>query len=486
MSLQPTVLIVTAELWPLAKTGGLGDMVYSIATSLRDSGFKVQVVIPGYRSVLQAIGSGAEHRGTLLALGHDVDLLSHRRDGMEIIVLGCATLFDRPGNIYLENYRKAWSDNASRFGVLSKAAASIVNGATAIDVPDLVHIQDWHAALTPAYLRPGVDIPVVLTIQNFMFQGRFGNEVAAELELAQDAKLLEASQLFGGFSFLQAGLALSTALTTTSNSYVEEIAQRNRHNWFYLRDHDLARLRGITNWPEYDVWNPASDPVIAARYDERSLDRRVANRRDLESRLGWAESQAPMLCTLSRVTKAKGFRFLLRQADDLLERGCRLVFVGDGEPSLLNAVRNLAGAHPGSVALISPYSEDNARRVLSAADMLLMPSLTEPCGLSQQHAQIYGCVPIVSMAGGIPDTVREGDTGFLFQPSNRASFLGALDRALQLFREPGWRDIQCRSMRAHIASLGRTGYADLFRQLIRRAEDQRLYASQNDRVAALS
>jgi len=481
MKTQPTVMIVSAEFWPLAKTGGLADMVRSIATSLRDKGFQVRVLLPGYRSALSALASDGRDGGTLPALGHEVNLVVHQLDGLEIIIARCDPLFDRPGYIYSQEDGKPWSDNAKRFGVLCKAAASIVNGTTAIARPDLVHIQDWHAGLTPAYLDPWVDIPVVLTVHNFMFQGRFSKDVISDLELKHDQELLDASELFGGFSFLQVGLALSTAVTTTSKSYIGEIAQRNRHNWYYLKDADLARLGAITNWPEFDVWNPVSDPVIAAKYDEQSLDRRVMNKRDLERRLGWKESAAPILCTLGRITRAKGFKFLLKQVEDLLGRGCRQIFVGDGDRPLLNAARNLAQAHPGRVALVTPYSEEDARRILSGADILLMPSLTEPCGLSQQHAQIYGCVPIVSTVGGIPDSVSEGQTGFLFQPSDRASFLAAIDRALHMLRGPNWPDIQRNCMLLHAVSTSRSGYADLFHALIRRA-DKHLLLSQADRV----
>lgn len=467
MSAKPTVMLVTAEFWPLAKTGGLGDIIYSIATSLRDSGFHVRVVIPGYRSILRNFVPGAKDAGGLMALGHPASFLVQDLHGMEIVVVRCDPLYDRPGNIYMKDFRTPWSDNAHRFGVLCYAAASIANGRTAIPPPDVLHINDWHAGPTPAYLDPGVDIPVVLTVQNFMFQGRFPRRDILELGLEGVA---EAGELFSGFSFLQVGLQLADVLTTASPSYVDEIKQRNRFNWYYVNLTSQEKLIAITNWPETDVWNPASDAFIPARYDVDSLERRNIDRIALQRRLNWGDSDGPILCTLSRITKAKGFQFLFRNIGGLLERGCRIVIAGEGDRPLVNAARNLQAANPGRIALMTPYREDDARLVLSGADALVMPSLTEPCGLSQQHAQIYGCVPVVSRVGGLPDTVTDGKTGFIFDPSDRASFLAAIDRLLARLGGSEWRSLQQDCMRLHEVRAARTAYADLFFRLHQRKQ----------------
>ncbi|HMJ05807.1 MAG TPA: glycosyltransferase, partial [Chthoniobacterales bacterium] len=218
-----------------------------------------------------------------------------------------------------------------------------------------------------------------------------------------------------------------------------------------------------------DAWTPQRDLALTAPFGVHDLENRRLNRKALERTLGWPESEVPILCTVSRITKAKGFGFLLRQANELLGRGCRLLFIGDGERRLVNRLHNLAQTHPHHVALITPYSETVARRVLAGADALLMPSLTEPCGLSQQQAQCYGCVPIVARVGGLTDTVSDGRTGFLFRPSDRTSFLAAVDRALEAYRASGWRSIQQSCMNAHDDHGDENAYPDLFEQLIRRS-----------------
>lgn len=474
MSSPARILIVSAEFWPFAKTGGLGDMVYTIATSLRDRGYFVQVLLPGYRSVLSALSSNIPASITTLALKHDVGIELSQQNGLEFLVVRCDSLFDRPGGIYSRDDGTPWPDNAIRFGVLCKVAAAIADGATTIAPPDLVHLHDWHAALTPAYRASRRNIPVVLTVHNFMYQGRFSLHTIDQLELSKRQEILDAARLFDGFSFLQVGLALCNVVTTTSENYVSDIRQRTRHNWYYIRDQDLDRLHAITNWPDLDAWNPRSDSGIAARFSEQSLENRKVNKIALRERLGWPPGNSPILCTMSRITKAKGFKFLLKQVKSLLVKGCDLVVVGDGERRLINAFRNFSEAYPERVALITPYDEGAARQTLSGADFLLMPSLTEPCGLSQQHAQLFGCVPIASSAGGIPDTVRDGQSGFLFKPSDRGSFLSAIDRALEARSSPGWTDMQLHCMRRHYNRPDRTRYADLFNDLINAAPSNSL------------
>jgi starch synthase len=482
MNGSPTVMIVAAEFWPLAKTGGLADMVRAIAISLRDRGLRVRVLLPGYRSVLSALSPLRDYRGSIGALGHRARLLVTRFEGLELIVLRCDELFDRPGNPYMEGENKPWTDNAERFGVLCHAAAAIVDGNSEIEPPDILHLHDWHAALTPAYIHSRSDALIVLTIHNFMFQGRFPRTIAYDLGLSDRPEILSAGELFGGFSFLQVGLALADVLVTVSSGYVAEIGSRNRFNWYYLRNESRERLTSITNWPQLDVWNPATDVHIPARYEKDSLERRPINRAALQELLGWEQSDGPILCTVSRITRPKGFRFLLGQTESLLGRGCRLIVLGDGDDRLKNAFSNLQQSHPGRIALRTPYDERETRLVLAGADALLMPSLTEPCGLSQQHAQVYGCVPIVSLCGGLQDTVCEGHTGFLFEPSNQHSFLAAIDRMLAAFCTSEWRKLQENCMSSHVWNTRDRDYSKLFCSLhnamIKRADPTRRLAIQ--------
>lgn len=460
---RPTVLMVAAEFAPLAKTGGLADMVRAIAVSLEQRGFVVKVLIPGYAGVLSAATSGTEEHGAFVALDHQVQLRSFRLDGIEIIVVRCDQLYDRAGGPYRDEQGVEWADLALRFGVLCRAAAHIVNGQTTIDPPDTLNLHDWHAALTPAYLSPLTKTRTILTIHNFMFQGRVSHEEMGTLGFSPQSEIGAIGRHFDGFSFLQVGLRLSDTLVTVSKGYADEIKIATRHNWWYVSDsRDRARLGFIPNWPELQSWDPAHDHCIATNYGLETLDRRISNRRALEAHLGWSESKRPVFCTVSRITGPKGFRFLARRIPKLLERDTRLVIVGDGDRRLLNLFGNYASEYPQRIALLSPYSEAAARMALAGADALVMPSLTEPCGLSQQYAQVYGCVPLVSKVGGLPDTVIDGETGFLFSPSDENSFLAAIDRAIGEMKGESWVEIQQKCMMAHVNSRDDDQYAELF------------------------
>ncbi|MDR6790632.1 starch synthase [Sphingomonas sp. BE138] len=464
-AVRPRVLIVTAELSPIVKTGGLGDMVRAIANSLSSRGFDVSVLLPGYRSVVRTFDGKVESQYAIMTFGYPVSLEEHRYEGLRIIVARSDSLFNRSGDPYRSDQGIEWPDMAKRFAVLGNVAANIANGSTSFDPPEILHLHDWHTALTPAWLEERCRARTVLTVHNFMFQGRISVNDAKSIGLNE--RYLKIGQLFGGVSFLQVGLHLADKIVTVSKGYETEIKKRGRFNWWYISDPlDAARLDAVPNWPDLNAWSPAKDLSVPARFDHNSVERRSINKQELESRLGWTSSSDAILCTVSRITKPKGFSFLIRRMESILERECRILIVGDGDPKLLNGFRSFAARFPDRVAIITPYNEDSARLVLAGSDILLMPSLTEPSGLSQQQAQLYGCVPIVSNAGGLPDTVEDGVTGFLFTSSNPTSFLSALDRALAVRLSGDWITIQRAAMRRHKDRTENEGYARMFNKLL--------------------
>lgn len=443
---KQTIMIVTAEFRPLVKTGGLADMTRAIAEELVDSGSRVRILIPGFRSVLEALGPLAEPGHKMRIFDYDVELAATNFERFEIVVVLCDQLFNREGSPYRDANGQEWPDMVRGFGVLCFAAAAIVNGKTPIPRPTLLHLHDWHSALTPAFLESTCDIPVVLTVHNFMFQGRASTSEASYLRIA--LAIQKNASFFDGISFLQVGLRLANVILTVSPGYVQEIQRPNRHNWWYVKSsEDRARLAAILNWPDLSAWHPEDDPAIAASFDFSRLESRRENRRALERQLGWKEEGPAILCTVSRITGPKGFSFLARRVRELMARDCRLVITGDGDARLLNRFRNLSSEYPNRIALLCPYHEEEARRILAGADALIMPSLTEPCGLSQQQAQVYGCIPIVSSVGGLPDTVEEGVTGFLFEASSPVSFFKVVDECLRLMNSDRWVALQTACMR---------------------------------------
>lgn len=457
---HPSVLMVAAELAPFAKTGGLGDMVAAIARSLIAQAAPVTVLLPGYPALLAAVAiQDSSNLGDFL--GHPMHLVLADCCGIQVAIVRCDGLYNRPGGIYLDQCHQPWPDNFGRFAALGKVASMIANGRTPHPPPRIVHLNDWHSGMYFAF-GPPRSIPTVLTVHNFAFQGRFSEMQLAPLKQHVDMDVVRSGAFFGGYSPLKIACEQADFVSTVSDGYCRELLTPTRYNRFQLSDLTRRRMISIPNWLDRTQWNPTSDRHITARFDADSLAARKENRNFL---LEWLSisGEKPIFCTISRITRAKGFRFLLRNLDAILSTGSTLVVVGDGEPRLLNGFKDASLRYPGQLRVITPYSDRAAHRLLAGADMLIMPSLVEPCGLSQLHAQAYGCVPIASAVGGLSNSITTGG-GFLFEPSDLLSFRAAIADAIMIYDRPEeWRKVQIQCMNSHRAETGlELGYFKLF------------------------
>jgi starch synthase len=458
------VLIVASELAPHAKTGGLGDMVAALAGSLASFRVRATVLIPGYASLLAAHPfENAADLGS--PLGTPARLLMARATGFDIAAIGCDELYGRSG-IYLDQARRPWVDNCRRFGMLGRVAAMIASGETPLARPDVVHIHDWHGGLYFGFRPP--DVPTVLTVHNFAFQGRFpGADVAAIAGQAHETAL-NAARLFGGISFLRMACAGADVLTTVSEGYRREMQNSGRHNWWQLAAPHRERLIAIPNWLDRERWDPARDPAITQIFDAGAIELRSINKRSLSERLQ-LDPKLPVAAVVSRVTAAKGFRWLCNQVERLLKLGVNLVVVGEGESRLLRRLEDLSRTSrcAGRLALCTPYTEGDARRALAGADLLIMPSLVEPHGLTQIQAQAYGCIPVVADVGGLAESIGP-DAGFVFRASDRVSFFGALAQALDSLANPArWSRLQKAAMLRHAENKPAGRYAQQYATLAR-------------------
>jgi starch synthase len=347
-------------------------------------------------------------------------------------------------------------------------------------LPDIVHAHDWQAGLAPAYLRyDGVPRPSVMTIHNIAFQGRFAASVFPALELPDHAYGLAGLEYYGGVGFLKAGLACATAITTVSPTYAEEIT--TPAFGMGLEGLISARkdvLHGIVNGIDTEVWNPETDPLLAAPFSARNLKGRAANRAAIEARFGLQADGSALFVLISRLTWQKGIDLLaFITAQDIVRAGHRLAVLGTGDPGLEFTFRALAGEFPGRVGAIIGYDEPLAHQMQGAGDAIIIPSRFEPCGLTQLYGLRYGCVPIVAHTGGLADTVIDANlaalnagaaTGFQFTPIDAAPLAGAVRRATLLMRDKaGWTAIQRQGMKSDV-SWDRSAalYADLYASLL--------------------
>jgi starch synthase len=453
------ILFVASEGLPFSKTGGLADVVEALPKALVEIGNEVAIVLPRYRGTRAAtvvmpsmtIPTGAGLRFPGVADGTVIA-------GVRYFFVDDPEYFNRE-QLYGEQ-GKDYPDNAERFGEFSRAAIEI---AKHIWPPDVIHCHDWQTALVPVLLRtlyaadPLVRaIPVVFTIHNMGYHGQFPCAVLAELGLPENLFRMDALEFFGKVNFLKGGLIYSDFLTTVSKRYAQEIQTPEFGHGLdgVVRDR-AAQLRGILNGADYSIWSPEKDTLIVARYSAKDLTGKKACKKDLleQFKLDATDLQRPLIGIVSRFAAQKGFDLIEEIADDLLSDGAAIVALGAGEPRYESLFRELAGKYPRQVGVKIAYDNALAHKIEAGADMFLMPSHYEPCGLNQIYSLHYGTVPIVRATGGLDDTIEQYDattgkgTGFKFAEYNSQALLKSVRQALAVYRTPrAWQKLQVTGM----------------------------------------
>ena len=455
------VLFVTPECAPLTKTGGLGDVSAALPAALRALGNDVRTLLPRYREINAA---DAAERARLNLLGMETRLLEKG----ESLLIDCPALYDRPGNPYQDEAGSDWPDNALRFGVLARAAALLGSSASPLEWrPEIVHCNDWPTALAPVYLhfeksRAGT----VMTVHNLAFQGLFDASLLARLELPRASFAVEGLEFYGRLSFLKGGLVYADAISTVSPTYAREIQSEEFGCGLdgVLRER-AARLRGIVNGIDVELWNPMNDARLAERYSWTSLDKKAGNKAALQSRMNLAADPGrPLLGMVCRFTQQKGIDLVAAAADELVDLGTQLCLLGRGEREYEMALAATAARHAGSIAVAIGFNEDLAHLIEAGADMFLMPSRFEPCGLNQMYSQRYGTPPIARATGGLADTIADGESGFLFERAESGALVEAVKRSLLVYGDARrWRELQRRGMARDFSWSGPARqYADLY------------------------
>jgi len=464
------ILFVTPECAPLTKTGGLGDVSAALPEALRGLGLDVRQLLPGYSEVLAKTDSKEIAR--LHVLGFEIRLL----EAGPFLIIDCPTLYRRDGGPYQDAAGVDWADNALRFGVLSKAASVLAGSASPLAWrPDCLHCNDWPAALAAAYLAfdPKASAGSVVTVHNLAFQGNFDAALLGRLGLPPESFSLDGLEFHGRLSFLKAGLAYADAITTVSPSYAREVqTEALGCGLDGLLRRRRGVLTGILNGIDTDIWDPAGDPFLSARYDAASLERKALNKQALQLRLGLeVDSGIPLLGVVSRLTHQKGSDVLAETVDELVRLPAQLAILGRGEPRVEEALRAAAARYPGSVSATMGFDEGLAHAIEAGADLFLMPSRFEPCGLNQMYSQCYGTLPVAHATGGLADTIEDGKTGFLFAPVDSRTFLHAVRRAAGCRRDAErWREMQRRAMQRDFSwSTAARQYAALYSRLAMRA-----------------
>jgi len=475
------VLSVASEVYPLVKTGGLGDVVAALPPALARESVAVRTLVPGYPAVMDALRAGETAHTFAGLYGVPARLVCGEAAGLELVVLDAPKLFARPGNPYAAPDGKPWPDNAIRFAALATAAVAVAHGALANFVPDVVQAHDWQAGLAPALLHyGGAPRPAtVMTVHNLAFQGQFPKELLAALGLPARAYAVDGVEYYGTISFLKAGLALADRITTVSPTYAAEI--RTPEGGMGLQGVLRERahvLTGIRNGIDSVVWNPATDVHLASRYTARRLAARAPNKSALQSRFGLDDDPGALLLgVVSRLTDQKGIDLVVGAVPHIVGLGAQLALLGTGDVAQERDLMVASERHRGRVAAMIGYDETLAHLVQGGIDALLMPSRFEPCVLTQLIALRYGALPIVARVGGLADTVIDANemalaagtgTGIQFAPVTASALELAIDRAATLARDAKtWRRLQANAMATDVGwERPAKQYAALFRDVV--------------------
>jgi starch synthase len=463
------VLHVAAEWFPLVKTGGLADVAAALPEAQRAAGLDARLLLPGLPALCGALLEGVEVARAGPAFGAArVTLLRGRLPGSEVpaYLIDAPWLYARGGNPYLAPDGREWPDSHRRFALLGWIAAQLAEGALDPDwSPQVVHAHDWHAALAPAYLAAhgaahtsAARARSVLTVHNLAFQGTFPPDRFAELGLPAWMSGPAGIEFHGELRLLKGGLMFADRITTVSPTYAREIlTPAEGHQMEVVLQHRADRLSGIVNGIDTAVWNPATDPAIAARYDAARPEGKAACKRALQAEFGLREeSRAAVLGVVSRLTSQKGLDLLLSALPQWVGAGGQVVLLGAGEPALEHAWRAAAQAAPDRIAVRIGYDEAMAHRIVAGADLIGVPSRFEPCGLTQLYGLRYGTLPLVHRVGGLADTVVDADeaalredraTGFAYDGATPEALAQAMRHALDGWKHPAaWQRVMRRAM----------------------------------------
>lgn len=454
------ILFVTTELAPYVKVGGLADVSAALPKTLKALGHRVTIVMPRYaafdESGLLMARRLTPLRITLGETTYEVTIYDGRLSSqVDLALIDVPSLFDRPG-VYGER-GEDYPDNPLRFAVLSRAAAELARQRFGDGSPfDIVHANDWPTALVPKYLKDlGVATPVVLTIHNVAHQGVFPKDVLPKLGLGWEDFTVNGIEFYGSINLLKQGVISADLVTTVSPTYAREI-QTPEHG--HRLDGVLrakGRVLGILNGVDYGVWNPATDSHLAARYDAEDASNKARCKGALRKELGFPlEPDVPIVAYVGRMAHQKGSD-LVAELVPRVVRGSdvQVVIAGSGDEEIAAKSALVVQKSHGNAIYTGAASEALVHRIFAAADVMLVPSRFEPCGLVQMYAQRYGALPVARATGGLVDTIVDCDakletgTGFLFDEPTVDALYGAVQRALSAYASPRWGALRRRVMR---------------------------------------
>lgn len=476
------ILFVTSEAHPLIKTGGLADVSGSLPKAFTELDQDVRLILPRY----QAINTHGENLRYLCSLRVDnrnVNILETKLPNSKVVVwlVDYPGYFNYPGNPYVDEDGNAWPNNAERFALFCRVATEVAMNRINQDwQPDVVHCNDWQSGLVPALLSLEYEPPkTVFTIHNMAYQGLFPAATATTLNLPIELLHPEGLEFHSLLSFIKGGLVYSDRITTVSPTYALEIQTAEfGYGLEGLLEHRKDVLSGIINGIDQEQWNPSTDPLIQQPYKATTLAQKRANKAELQKRLGLPVNEhVPLFGLIGRLVEQKGIDLILECLPEMIfSMPMQFALLGSGDKGYEKKLANLSHLYPDKIAINIGYDESLAHLIEAGADIFLMPSRFEPCGLNQMYSQRYGTIPIVRKTGGLADTVVDTlphtladntATGIVFNDANDSALLEAIKRSLILYANAdAWKKMQLNGMKKDFSwQQSATHYLSLYEQI---------------------
>ena len=454
------ILFVTSEAHPLIKTGGLADVCGSLPKALADLHQDIRLIMPNYNAL--KTNGHVRYVCSIRVDNREVNILETQLPDSNVLVwlVDCAEFFNLPGNPYTDENGEPWANNAVRFALLCRVAVECAMNRIHQDwQPDIVHCNDWQTGLVPALLSLEANYPAsVFTIHNLAYQGLFPSHTVAELHLPGQLWHADGLEFNDMLSFIKGGLVYANKITTVSPTYALEIQTPEfgygLEGLLTYRQEDLI---GIINGIDMEQWNPELDSLINPNFNAATLNKKQLNKTKLQKKLALpVDAQIPMIALISRLVEQKGIDMVIACLPEIMTHAVQFVLLGAGDKIFEQALQGFADSYPDKIAIIIGYDEALAHVIEASADIFLMPSRFEPCGLNQMYSQRYGTIPIVRKTGGLADTVIDASpetitqgtaTGIVFNDANAGSMMEAVKRALLLYTLPtAWHRMQMDGM----------------------------------------
>lgn len=469
------IIYATSEVHPFLKTGGLADVSSVLPRELAKAGHTVRVVMPLYAQISDL------YRRQMWYVGHFYLSLGGRREYVgvwEIVKEGVHWIFlDNEGYFYRDK-PYGQDDDGIRFAYFAKATTQLI-GYLNLEV-DIVHANDWFCGLIPLYIKDFArgdvryrKISSLLSIHNITYQGIFGFDVFEQTGLSLEYFHEEGVKFYQGINFMKAGIVYADAISTVSETYARELTYP-----FYggelaglIRKYQ-GKMKGIQNGIDIEEYNPKTDPVIAENYDFSTIEKKKNNKKDLQKRYGLEAKDWPLITMISRLVDIKGVDLVLSILEELLQEDLQFVVLGTGDPQAEKKFAALAAKYPHKMSAQLYFGNDESHRVYASGDFFLVPSITEPSGLSQMIAMRYGNIPIVRETGGLKDTVEAYDrftgkgTGYRFANINAHELLFTIKEALEHYQTPIHQNLMKEAMSRDFSwDKAREEYLDLYRKI---------------------